>query len=155
MCCRAEMLLGGWGSPLLGNVHANNWPTGRHVVHCTTRFATGRQYNTILQQVGLGWLKDCAGMPPGALPRAALAAPTLLARRRWAARETSGSRAEIQTFLACIGIVHGNSCVAAPARKTMNRVHAYVMWDVSYCAPPEQQCNGMERERARGATMDR
>ena len=48
-------------------------------------------------------------MPPGALPRAALAAPTLLARRRWAAKETSGSRAEIQTFLACIGIVHGNS----------------------------------------------
>ena len=120
MCCRAEMLLGGWGSPLLGNVHANNWPTGRHVVHCTTRFATGRQYNTILQQVGLGWLKDCAGMPPGALPRAALAAPTLLARRRWAAKETSGSRAEIQTFLACIGIVHGNSWVAAPARQNNN-----------------------------------
>ena len=94
-------------------------------------------------------------MPPGALPRAALAAPTLLARRRWAAKETSGSRAEIQTFLACLGIVHGNSWVAAPARKTMSRVHAYVMWDVSYCGPPEQQCNGMDRERARGATMDR
>ena len=81
-------------------------------------------------------------MPPGALPRAALAAPTLLAWRRWAAKETLGCRAEIQTFLACIGIVHGNS-------------YHLSLGGGSSAQLGRQNNNGLDRERARGATMDR